>query len=160
MTATERRIIWLLEGVNLSRLGKRETAIYGTTHTRDILPALEKKASAAGFLFAHFQSDDESAFIQKIHAAHDEGVDALIVNAAAWTHTSLAIRDALSAAAVPFVEVHLSNTKSREPFRHHSYLSAIARGVIEGFGLRGYALALESILGEACESSKPSHNSQ
>lgn len=138
--------ILLLNGPNLNLLGSREPEVYGRTRLPDLESELCERASAAGASLICFQSNAEHALIERIHAARDEGIDFIIFNPAAFTHTSVALRDALSGVAIPFVEVHLSNVHAREEFRHRSYLSAIAVGVITGFGVESYRLALEFVL--------------
>lgn len=135
--------ILLLNGPNLNMLGKREPEKYGHATLDDIVSELEKQASALQCSLEHFQSNSEAALIDKIHAAMGV-VDAIIINPAAFTHTSVALRDALLSVSIPFIEVHLSNVHAREAFRHHSYFSDIAAGVIVGFGAKGYALALDA----------------
>jgi 3-dehydroquinate dehydratase-2 len=136
----------LLNGPNLGQLGRREPGIYGTTTLADIEAALRTQASAAGYELDAFQSDAEAALIQRIHAARDQGVAAILFNPAAFTHTSIALRDALLAAQIPFIELHLSNVAAREAFRHHSYFADIALGTIAGFGVTSYELALTAAL--------------
>ena len=136
----------VLHGPNLNLLGCREPAHYGSTTLAEINRALEQRAEAAGVHLEAFQSNHEGALIERIHAAREQGVRAIIINPAAYTHTSVALRDALAAVAIPFVEVHLSNVHAREPFRHHSYFSDLAIGVICGLGHQGYLLALEYLL--------------
>ncbi|OON61284.1 type II 3-dehydroquinate dehydratase [Massilia sp. KIM] len=136
----------LLNGPNLNLLGTREPAVYGATTLADIESAAVRQAQAAGAELACFQSNHEGALIDRIHAAREEGVDAIVINPGGLTHTSVALRDALAAVAIPFVEVHISNIHQREAFRHHSYLSAIARGVICGLGPDGYRFAIDFVL--------------
>lgn len=136
----------LLNGPNLNLLGTREPAVYGATTLADIEKAAADQARAAGASIACFQSNHEGALIDRIHAAREEGVDAIVINPGGLTHTSVALRDALAAVAIPFVEVHISNIHQREAFRHHSYLSAIARGVICGLGPDGYRFAIDFAL--------------
>ena len=136
----------LLNGPNLKLLGTREPAVYGATTLADIEQAAAQQAQAAGASIACFQSNHEGALIDRIHAAREEGVDAIVINPGGLTHTSVALRDALAAVAIPFVEVHISNIHQREAFRHHSYLSAIARGVICGLGPDGYRFAIDFAL--------------
>ena len=136
----------LLNGPNLGHLGRREPGIYGTTTLSDIEALLRSRATAAGHDLDAFQSDSESELIQRIHAARDQGVAVILFNPAAFTHTSIALRDALLAAQVPFIELHLSNVAAREAFRHHSYFADIALGTIAGFGVASYELALEAAL--------------
>ncbi len=138
----------LLNGPNLNLLGTREPAVYGSTTLADIEQAAQAQAAAAGATLACFQSNHEGALIDRIHAARGEGVDAIVINPGGLTHTSVALRDALAGVAIPFIEVHLSNIHQREEFRHHSLLSAIARGVICGLGADGYRLAIDFALKE------------
>lgn len=138
--------ILVLHGPNLNRLGKREPAVYGLTTLAELNATLQNQAEKAGCSLVCFQSNHEGEFVNAIHRAADHEMDYLIVNAAAFAHTSIAIRDALSSVPIPFYEVHISNTFSRESFRHHSYLSDIAQGIIIGFGVKGYCLALQAIL--------------
>ena len=136
----------VLHGPNLNLLGHREPALYGNTTLDAINQHLEAIATAAGHQLQCMQSNAEHALIDRIHAAQDEGVDFILINPAAYTHTSVALRDALLAVKIPFIEVHLSNIFSREPFRHHSYLSDVALGVVSGLGAHGYELALQAAL--------------
>ena len=136
----------VLHGPNLNLLGTREPELYGTTTLEDIDRSLAARAVARGATVTSFQSNWEGALIDRIHAARQDGTQALIINPGGLTHTSISLRDALAAATLPFIEVHLSNVFSREPFRHHSYLSPIALGVISGLGARGYELALDYLL--------------
>lgn len=140
--------ILVLNGPNLNRLGSREPSVYGTTTLDELNAVLKECAEAAGVQLVCLQTNHEGEFINAIHHAADEGVDYLIVNAAALTHTSIAIRDAFIACKLPFIEVHISNIYARETFRHHSYLSDIAEGIICGFGVKSYYLALQAILAE------------
>ncbi|MBC3917653.1 type II 3-dehydroquinate dehydratase [Undibacterium sp. Ji50W] len=133
----------LLNGPNLNLLGSREPATYGATTLAEIETAAQAQARAAGAELAFFQSNHEGALIDRIHAAQKEQVDAIIINPGGLTHTSVALRDALAAVAIPFIEVHISNVHQREAFRHHSFLSAIAKGVICGLGTDGYRLAID-----------------
>lgn len=137
------RKLLLLNGPNLNLLGTREPATYGATTLAEIEAAAQGQAKAAGAELSFFQSNHEGALIDRIHAARNEQVDAIIINPGGLTHTSVALRDALAAVAIPFIEVHLSNVHQREAFRHHSFLSAIARGVICGLGTEGYRLAID-----------------
>jgi 3-dehydroquinate dehydratase II len=137
------KTIWVLHGPNLNLLGTREPGVYGSTTLADIDRTLVADGKAAGASVECFQSNHEGALVDRIHAARDAKVDFIVVNPAAFTHTSVAIRDALAAVAIPFVEVHLSNVHRREPFRHHSYLSDIAVGVVAGLGPAGYRFALQ-----------------
>ncbi len=134
----------VLHGPNLNLLGSREPEYYGHTGLASINARLEKLAQAAGHTLLHFQSNAEHALVERIHAAQTEGVNFIIINPAAFTHTSVALRDALAAVAIPFIEVHLSNVHAREEFRQASYFSDIAVGVISGLGALGYELALQA----------------
>jgi len=138
--------ILVIHGPNLNLLGTREPEQYGRTTLADINLALSCWAEAAEAELETFQSNHEGALIERVHAAREQGVQAIIINPAGYTHTSIALRDALAAVAIPFVEVHLSNVYAREPFRHHSYFSALAIGVISGLGSEGYMLAFEYLL--------------
>jgi 3-dehydroquinate dehydratase-2 len=133
----------LLNGPNLNLLGTREPAVYGTTTLADIEHAAVAQAQAAGATLACFQSNHEGALIDRIHAAKSEGVDFIVINPGGLTHTSVALRDAFASVAIPFVEVHISNIHARESFRHHSFLSGIAQGVICGLGTDGYRIAID-----------------
>ena len=144
--AVDKPRILAIHGPNLNLLGTREPEHYGSVTLADINVALARMAENAGVDFEAFQSNHEGALIERIHAARDQGVRAIIINPAAYTHTSVALRDALAAVTIPFVEVHLSNVHAREPFRHHSYFSDLAIGVICGLGHEGYRLALEYLL--------------
>ena len=136
----------LLNGPNLNLLGTREPAVYGAATLADIESAATAQAEAAGASLSCFQSNHEGALIDRIHAAREEGVDAIVINPGGLTHTSVALRDALAAVAIPFIEVHISNIYQREEFRHHSYLSAVARGTICGLGIDGYRFAIDFAL--------------
>jgi 3-dehydroquinate dehydratase-2 len=136
----------LLNGPNLGQLGRREPGIYGTTSLADIETLLRTRATAAGHELDAFQSDSEAELIQRVHGARDQGIAVILFNPAAFTHTSLALRDALLSAQVPFIELHLSNVAAREAFRHHSYFADIALGTIAGFGVASYELALEAAI--------------
>lgn len=138
--------ILVLHGPNLNLLGTREPAHYGHQTLADIDARLKQRAEAAGIKLATFQSNAEVELIERIHQASADGVAFIIINPAAYTHTSVALRDALAAVAVPFIEVHLSNVHAREPFRQHSYFSDLAVGVISGLGAHGYEAALEYAL--------------
>jgi len=137
------RNVLVLHGPNLNLLGTREPEVYGATTLADINAALAKRAQARGVTLAHFQSNHEGALVDRIHAAKGEGIEFIIINPAAYTHTSVALRDALAGVVIPYIEVHLSNVHRREPFRHHSYLADQAVGVICGLGWRGYLAALD-----------------
>jgi 3-dehydroquinate dehydratase II len=138
--------VLVIHGPNLNLLGTREPEVYGTVTLSDINVSLARLAEGAGVDLESFQSNHEGALIERIHAAREQGVSAIIINPAAYTHTSVALRDALAAVAIPFVEVHLSNVHAREPFRHRSYFSDLAVGVICGLGPEGYRLALDYVL--------------
>ncbi len=142
---TEPRIL-VLHGPNLNLLGAREPDIYGRTTLADIHRAMEAQARAAGVQIESFQSNSEGELIDRVQAAASEGIRFIIINPAAYTHTSVALRDALAAVAIPFIEVHLSNIHARESFRRHSYFSDLAVGVICGLGSEGYTLALAAAL--------------
>ncbi len=138
--------ILLLNGPNLNLLGTREPHIYGSTTLPQIEAELVQLAANAGARLDTLQSNHEGALIDRIHSARTDGTDFIIINPGGLTHTSVALRDALSAVALPFIELHLSNVHSRETFRHHSFLSAVALGVICGLGVNGYRLALQHAL--------------
>ena len=132
----------LINGPNLNLLGTREPARYGTTSLASVEETLGDQARAAGATLACYQSNSESELVERIQHAASEGIDFIIINPAAYTHTSIAMRDALAAVAIPFVEVHLSNIHAREAFRRQSYFSDLATGVVSGLGAKGYELAL------------------
>src|ERR1700684_3485525 len=136
--------ILLLNGPNLNLLGLRQPAIYGSADLRSIETKLEAQALARGHSLTAFQSNAEHELIAKIHAAERDGIAFIIINPGAYTHTSIALRDAFLAVSLPFIEVHLSNVFAREEFRHRSYLSDLAVGCIVGLGPIGYELALEA----------------
>lgn len=136
--------ILVLHGPNLNLLGEREPSHYGHTSLTTINQQLTQMAQAQGHELISFQSNAEFLLIEQIHAASTQKVAFILFNPAAFTHTSVALRDALLATAIPFIEVHLSNVHAREPFRHHSYFSDIAIGVISGLGAQGYFLALQA----------------
>jgi 3-dehydroquinate dehydratase-2 len=138
--------VLVIHGPNLNLLGTREPEVYGSVTLSDINVSLARLAETAGVDLESFQSNHEGALIERIHAAREQGVRAIIINPAAYTHTSVALRDALAAVAIPFVEVHLSNVHARESFRHNSYFSDLAVGVICGLGHEGYRLALDYVL--------------
>lgn len=135
--------IWVIHGPNLNMLGTREPEVYGRTTLPELDAALLAHAKGRGALLECFQSNHEGAIVDRIQAARGAGVGFIVINPAAFTHTSVAIRDALSAVAIPFIEVHVSNVHRREAFRHHSYVSDIATGSVVGLGLAGYRLALD-----------------
>ena len=136
----------LLHGPNLNLLGTREPEVYGRTTLADIDAALRERAAAAGHQLESLQSNAEHVLVERIQAARDDGTAFILINPAAFTHTSVAIRDALAAVAIPFIEIHLSNPHAREPFRQHSYFSDKAVGVVCGFGADSYAYALDAAL--------------
>ncbi len=136
--------IYVLNGPNLNLLGSREPEIYGRTTLADIEAMVRKRAGDLGQTIEFRQSNEEGVLVNWIHEAREKG-SAIIINAGAYTHTSVALLDALTAAELPAVEVHLSNIFKRESFRHHSYISGVALGVICGFGATGYLLALEAL---------------
>ena len=138
--------VLVLHGPNLNLLGTREPAVYGHDTLRDIDARLEVQARAAGVRLLTFQSNHEGALVDRIQAARNESVRYVLINPAAFTHTSVALRDALAAVAIPYIEIHLSNVHAREPFRHHSYFSDKAVGTIVGMGPLGYELALQFAL--------------
>lgn len=142
----EKPRVLVIHGPNLNLLGTREPEHYGSVTLDDINRALSRMAEGAGVELQAFQSNHEGALIERIHAAREQGVRAIIINPAGYTHTSVALRDAIAAVAIPFIEVHLSNVYAREPFRHHSYFSSLAVGVISGLGHEGYLLAFEYLL--------------
>ena len=136
----------VLHGPNLNLLGTREPAIYGAATLPDIDADLRRRAEAAGHTLDSVQSNSEATLVDRVQAARDDGTDFIVINPAAFTHTSVALRDALAAVAVPFIEVHLSNPHAREPFRHTSYFSDLAVGVVSGLGADSYRYALEAAL--------------
>jgi 3-dehydroquinate dehydratase-2 len=136
----------LINGPNLNLLGEREPEIYGSTTLADIESALKLAAQGYGHLLDCFHSNAEHELVERIQQAAGQDLASIIINPAALGHTSIALRDALLGCGVPFIEVHISNIFSRETFRHHSYLSDVASGVIVGFGVRGYELALSAAM--------------
>jgi 3-dehydroquinate dehydratase-2 len=134
-----------IHGPNLNLLGTREPGLYGSASLEQINADLGRRAEALGATIDCFQSNHEGALVDRIHAARGHA-DGILINAGAFTHTSIALRDALLAVAIPYVELHLSNVHSREPFRHHSFLAERAVGVICGFGAASYGLALEGLV--------------
>lgn len=145
----------VLHGPNLNLLGTREPDIYGHTSLAVIDADLAERATAAGHALESFQSNAEHALVERVQAARGS-VDFILINPAAFTHTSVAIRDALAAVAIPFIEVHLSNPHAREPFRHTSYFTDLAVGIVAGFGPLGYGLALAAAIRRLDTSSAPS----
>ncbi len=150
--------ILVLHGPNLNLLGRREPKHYGLATLDDINRDLVGRGQSAGALVETFQHNHEGALIDRIHQAERDQVDFIIINPAGYTHTSIALRDALAGTAIPFVEVHLSNIYARETFRHHSYFSDLAIGVVSGLGAQGYELALEYALRHP--QNRTSHGSQ
>jgi 3-dehydroquinate dehydratase-2 len=138
--------ILVLHGPNLNLLGSREPAVYGRATLPEIDADLAGLARAANHDLVSFQSNSEGALIDRVHAAAKDGVAFIVINPGALTHTSIALRDALAAVAIPFIEVHLSNVHAREPFRHHSYLADVAVGVISGFGADSYRLGVTAAI--------------
>ncbi len=138
--------VLLVNGPNLNLLGTRQPEIYGTVTLADVEASVVAQGRAAGVDVACFQSNHEGAIVDRLHEARTDGTAFVIVNPGAFTHTSIAIRDAFAAIQVPFCEVHISNVHAREPFRRHSYLSDLAVGVIAGCGTQGYTLAMSFVL--------------
>lgn len=136
--------VLVLHGPNLNLLGTREPEHYGQQGLADINAGLQAGASRAGLALDILQSNAEHVLVERVQAAHDDGTEFIIINPAAFTHTSVALRDALAAVAIPFIEVHLSNVHAREPFRQRSFFSDLAVGVISGLGPQGYELALQA----------------
>jgi 3-dehydroquinate dehydratase II len=141
--------ILVLNGINLNMFGKRDPAQYGTVTLDEINAGLQALGRELGVEVVHFQTNHEGAMCERIHQAHGEGVNAVMINAGAWTHYSYGIRDALSILKCPIVEVHMSNIHAREPFRHVSVFSEIVRGQICGFGAESYLLALRAAVSAA-----------
>ncbi|MDZ7813054.1 MAG: type II 3-dehydroquinate dehydratase [Ideonella sp.] len=139
--------VLLLNGPNLNLLGTREPHIYGADTLDDVEQRFKQEALSLGVEADTFQSNHEGALIDRIHAARTDGTTAIVINPGGLTHTSVALRDALSGVALPLVEVHISNVHRREEFRHHSYISGIADGVIAGLGVQGYGAALRFLVG-------------
>jgi len=139
--ASGARPVFVLNGPNLGRLGTREPAVYGATTHTDLVALCEQTGTELGLAVEVRQTDHEGELLGWLHDAADAGTP-VVLNAAAWTHTSVAVRDACAQLTAPLVEVHISNVHAREEFRHHSYVSAVASGVIIGLGVAGYALAL------------------
>ncbi len=139
------KLVYVLNGPNLNLLGTREPEIYGSDTLDDIAGMLDDRAQALGLTIDLRQSNHEGHLIDWLHEARSMGARAVILNAGALTHTSVALYDAIKAITLPVIEVHLSNPHAREPFRHHSYVSPVAKGVIAGFGPKSYLLALEAV---------------
>jgi 3-dehydroquinate dehydratase-2 len=144
--------ILVLHGVNLDMFGQRDPALYGSATLADINAALTGLAAELGVALHTFQTNHEGALCERIHQAHRDRVDAVVINAGAWTHTSLAIADALAILTCPIVEVHMSNIHARERFRQRSFIAPIARGQICGFGIDSYRLGLRAAVGAIQES--------
>ncbi len=136
----------VLNGPNLNLLGSREPKHYGRATLGDIRNRLQQQAQQAGHRLDFLQSNAEHELVDAVHRARDEQVDFILINPAAFTHTSVALRDALAAVEIPFIEIHLSNVHAREPFRAHSYFTDIAVGIIAGLGAQGYELGLQAAL--------------
>lgn len=136
--------ILLLNGPNLNLLGTREPAKYGSATLAEVEAMCTHEAQQLGAQLSAFQSNHEGVLLDRIHAARTEGVDCIVINAGALTHTSVALRDALVGVAIPFIEVHITNVHTREAFRHHSYLSEVAAGIIVGLGVAGYRFAVRA----------------
>ncbi len=144
--------VLVIHGPNLNLLGQRETAIYGSESLAQINSRLARQAADSKIDLQCFQSNAEHELIERIHAAAADGTDWILINPAAFTHTSVAIRDALLAVDLPFIEIHLSNLQRREEFRHHSLFSDLAEGVIAGFGGDSYLLALQAVINKTTAS--------
>jgi len=138
-------VVWILNGPNLGRLGNREPEVYGRASYDDLVAACMTAGEELGLSIEVRQTDDEATYVQWLHEAADRGVDAVVLNPAAWTHTSVAVRDAEAALTAPYVEVHLSNPLAREEFRHVSYTAGHAIGLVAGFGVDSYRLALQAL---------------
>ena len=147
--------VLVLNGPNLNLLGQREPHLYGATTLADIDRALTDRADRAAIVLETFQSNHEGALIERLHAARGEGFDFLIINPGGFTHSSVALRDAVLASDLSFIEVHLSNVHAREPFRQHSYFSDKAVGTITGLGAQGYLLALDYIIAALSDNLDP-----
>lgn len=141
--------VLVLHGINLNMFGKRDPQQYGTATLDQINEQLSALGTELGVAVETFQTNFEGAMCERIHQAHAEQVDAVVINAGAWTHYSYGIRDALAILACPIVEVHMSNVHAREPFRHHSVIADIARGQIAGFGVDSYRLGLRTAVEHA-----------
>jgi len=149
----------VLHGPNLNLLGSREPEVYGRATLAQIDADLQARAQAAGHALAQLQSNDEATLIDRIQAARDDGTAWILINPAAFTHTSVALRDALAAVAIPFIEVHLSNPHARESFRRTSYFSDLAVGVVSGFGADSYRYALDAAIARLALQPAPSSHS-
>ncbi|HUY17605.1 MAG TPA: type II 3-dehydroquinate dehydratase [Candidatus Binataceae bacterium] len=139
--------VLVIHGANLNLLGEREPEIYGRTRLADIDRGLIELGRELGMVVEAFQSNSESAIVERIHEARNQRVDIVLINPGSYTHTSVAIRDALLAIRIPVVEIHMSNVYRREPFRHHSTIADIAAGRVMGFGVESYSLALRAVRG-------------
>ncbi len=139
------KLIYIINGPNLNKLGERETSKYGSDTLEDLKDLCEKKITKHKLQLDFFQSNSEKDIIDKIHEAHKKG-DAILINAAAFTHTSIAIMDALTIFKGPIIEIHITNIHAREEFRHKSFISNIAYGIIAGFGFQSYELAIDAIV--------------
>ena len=146
MQGSAKARILVIHGPNLNMLGKREPEIYGATTLEEINTGLEKKGAGAGVAVETFQSNHEGEIVEKIQKAFETGIDGVVINPAAFTHTSVAVRDALLLLDCPIIEIHLSNIYKREPFRHKSMVADIATAQISGLGVVGYELALEAMI--------------
>ncbi|KAG7444538.1 catabolic 3-dehydroquinase [Guyanagaster necrorhizus] len=140
-----KRTILLINGPNLNLLGTREPHIYGSDTLADVVLNTKAIADKYDATLYDFQSNHEGAIVDRIHQARDEGVDGIIINPGGLTHTSVVVRDALLGVAIPFIELHVTNVHSREPFRHHSYFSDKAAAIIVGFGVKGYEYAIDFV---------------
>ena len=143
MASAEQKKVLLINGPNINLLGTREPEKYGTTTLPQIISGMTDRAPSLGIELSHFQSNHEGAIVDRIQDAHKEGVHAIIINPAAYTHTSVAIRDALLSVNIPFIELHVTNVHAREEWRKHSYFTDKARAIIAGLGAFGYVAALE-----------------
>jgi len=148
--------VLVLHGPNLNLLGSREPELYGRDTLEAINASLALRAEAAGHSLTAFQSNAEHELVERVQATRADGTAFVLINPAAFTHTSVALRDAFAAVRTPFIEVHLSNPHSREPFRHHSYLADLAQGVVCGFGSQSYVLALDAAIAALARSSTTS----
>jgi 3-dehydroquinate dehydratase-2 len=144
----------LLHGINLNMFGRRDPAQYGTATLAEIDARAKALAHELGVALECFQTNSEGEMVERIHRAHVEAVDGVIINAGAWTHYSYGIRDALAILKVPVIEVHMSNIHAREEFRHHSVIAAIAKGQIAGFGVDSYLLGLRAVVSAAQAAAK------
>jgi 3-dehydroquinate dehydratase II len=141
--------ILVLNGINLNMFGKRDAATYGTATLEDINAACVKLGQELGVSVTCYQTNIEGEMAQRIHAAHSDGTSAVVINAGAWTHYSIGLRDALAILKCPIIEVHMSNIHAREEFRHHSVIAAIAKGQIAGFGVESYLLGIRAAIAAA-----------